>query len=138
MHSFAMFHRMLWISQRARANTQTHAHAQSSKWWNTTSKSDKWSRRMGKHYYRGHRGLFRVHLFNYFCRIVFLGCWKEETVSITILVGKTQISFHLFFDLFATVVPTKFSCSGIHVSIATHCDVTACLWLLQEVGRHET
>jgi len=93
---------------------------------------------MVKHYYRGLRDLFRVHLFNYFCRIVFLGSWKEETVSITILVGQTQISFHLFFDLFATVVPTKFSCSGIHVSIATHCDVTASLWLLQEVGRHET
>ena len=59
---------------------------------------------MGKHYYRGHRGLFRVHLFSCFCRIVFVGCWKEETVSIKILVGKTQISLHLLFELFATVL----------------------------------
>jgi len=26
MHSFAMFHRMLWISQRARARTHKHTH----------------------------------------------------------------------------------------------------------------
>jgi hypothetical protein len=24
--------------------------------------------------------MFRVHLFNHFCRNVFIGCWKEETV----------------------------------------------------------
>jgi len=88
---------------RAREHTNTHTHKVASggtQLQNQINEADEWVSIITE----GIGGLFRVHLFNYFCRIVFLGCWKEETVSITILVRKTQISFHLFFELFANVL----------------------------------
>jgi hypothetical protein len=160
MHSLATFHRVVRKSEHTRTHTHNHKHKVANrcntKLQNVLNETNGWLQIITE---RIKVCLKCASLTIYeIVRGIFLFCaGRKQLFLLTISVGKALIPFPIAAFFYFTcslnlllmlykrsslvrLIERGVFCgsSGIHVSITTHCDVTARLWLLQEMGRHET